>query len=967
MPKYIIRIMTMLFLLLCGVTAYAQPQWQLLPETINKSDRDPRQYKAIQLQNGMIVLLVSDEKAIKSLAAVSIPVGHMENPDNQLGLAHYLEHMVLMGSKRYPQPGGFAEFLQKNGGSHNATTTAIRTAFYLEVENSALPEATDRLANALAEPLLDPVNADRERHAVDNEMTIARAGEGHRIWQIRSETINPAHPNARFAGGNLETLSDKPESKLQTALIDFYQRYYSANLMKGVIYGNQSIDKLAQMAAETFGRIPNRQASVPAVTVPVVTEKEKGVVIHYVPAQPYKALRLEFSIADNSADFRSKTDGYIGYLIGNHSQNTLSDWLQKQGLIEGISASASPRIDGNAGTFGIYVSLTDKGLAQRDQVLAAIFSYINLLKQKGIQKSYFDEMTKVLDLSFQYASIVRNMNYIEGLSDAMLQLPIAHVLDAEYVADAFNPQAIASRLDELTPENAHIWFISPTEPHNKEAYFVQAPYQVNKITQKQVMEWNKVGQGMSFSLPELNPYIPDDLPLIKTSGSQKHPKMILEQPNVRLLYMPSQYFADEPKGSITLEMRNPDGLKNIKDQLTEALLVYLSDLSLDQLGYQASVGGMGIFAGYADGLKIGVSGYTQHLPELLTSAISQYTSFMPTQEELNQAKSWYREQIEVTNNRKAFQMAMLPVSRLSSIPYFEQAEKLKELDNITVDDIVKYRQNMIQHSALQALIFGNFTEQQSIDIVQSAQKQLANQGTVWWSGDDIVIDRSYAVDFKGTANSTDNALAEIYIPTGYDRIRGGVYSNLLSSILSPWFYDQLRTTEQLGYAVFAFNQSVGHQWGLGFLLQSNSKQPDYLHQRYQKFYQQADKKLKAMSEAEFEQYKKSLLAGMHEPPQTFYSELDNYYLDFGLNNFKFDTRTKAIAAMEKATKAQMIEFYEKAVIKRQGLALISQITGEKGTAHQYAELKGWKTYKYVSDFQKRLPVKVNVPAKVNAQ
>lgn len=106
---------------------------------------------------------------------------------------------------------------------------------------------------------------------------------------------------------------------------------------------------------------------------------------------------------------------------------------------------------------------------------------------------------------------------------------------------------------------------------------------------------------------------------------------------------------------------------------------------------------------------------------------------------------------------------------------------------------------------------------------------------------------------------------------------------------------------------------------------------------------------------------------MHEPPQTFYSELDNYYLDFGLNNFKFDTRTKAIAAMEKATKAQMIEFYEKAVIKRQGLALISQITGEKGTAHQYAELKGWKTYKYVSDFQKRLPVKVNVPAKVNAQ
>ncbi|MBE8597514.1 pitrilysin [Xenorhabdus sp. BG5] len=959
MPKCLIRIMTVLFLLFFGATVYAQSPWQPLPDTIHKSDRDLRQYKAIKLQNGMTVLLVSDEKAIKSLAAVSLPVGHMENPDNQLGLAHYLEHMVLMGSRRYPQPGGFAEFLQKHGGNRNASTNANRTAFYLEVENDALTEAVDRLADALAEPLLEPVNADRERHAVDNEMTIARAGEGHRLWQIRSETINPAHPNARFAGGNLETLKDKPDSKLQTALIDFYQRYYSANLMKGVVYGNQSIDKLAQIATETFGRIPNRHASVPAITVPAITDKEKGTIIHYVPAQPYKALRLEFSIADNSADFRSKTDAYVGYLIGNRSQNTLSDWLQKQGLIESIDAGANPKTDGNSGTFNIYVSLTDKGLEQRDQVIAAIFSYINLLKQQGINKSYFDEMAKVLNLSFQYASILRNMDYIEGLSDAMLVLPISRVLDAGYVADEFNPKAIASRLDELTPENARIWFISPTEPHNKEAYFVQAPYQVNKITPRQRVEWKKLEQGDLFSLPELNPYIPDDLSLVKTSGSQEHPNMILEKPNVRLLYMPSQYFADEPKGSIALEMRNPNGLQNIKDQVSDTLLNYLSGLALDQLSYQASVGGMGVYTGYVDGLKIGVNGYTQHLPALLTSAIDQYISFTPTQEELDQAKSRYREQMEVANNGKAFQMAMQPISRLSGVPYFEQAEKLKVLDTITVDDIVNYRQSMIQHSALQALVFGNFTEQQSINIIQSAQKQLANQGTVWWTGKRIVIDRNYAVNFNGTASSTDNALEEIFIPTGYDRIQGSVYSNLLSSILSPWFYDQLRTKEQLGYAVFAFNGNIGKQWGLGFLLQSNSKQPDYLHQRYQSFYQQADKKLKAMSDAEFEQYKKSQLTEMRGPPQTFYSEVARFDADFGRNNFKFDTREKIIAAMEKATKAQVIAFYEKAVLKRQGLALVSQITGKKGMAHQYAELKGWKTYDYVSDFQKQLPVKVN--------
>ena len=42
-------------------------------------------------------------------------------------------------------------------------------------------------------------------------------------------------------------------------------------------------------------------------------------------------LKVEFRIDNNSAAFRSKTDTYISYLIGNRSKNTLSDWLQKQG------------------------------------------------------------------------------------------------------------------------------------------------------------------------------------------------------------------------------------------------------------------------------------------------------------------------------------------------------------------------------------------------------------------------------------------------------------------------------------------------------------------------------------------------------------------------------------------------------------------------------------------------------------
>ncbi|UBX49697.1 pitrilysin [Providencia alcalifaciens] len=951
----------LLSLLFIGSAIAAQPLWQVLPETINKSVSDPREYKAIKLNNDMTVLLVSDPKATKSLAAVSLPVGSIENPNSQLGLAHYLEHMVLMGSKKYPEPSSFSEFLQKHGGSHNASTAPHRTAYYFEVENGALEAATDRLADALAEPLLDPVNADKERNAVNAELTMARARDGMRIWQIRSETLNPAHPNSRFAGGNLETLKDKPNSKLQDELVGFYKRYYSANLMNGVLYGDQSIEQLAKIANETFGRIPNFNASVPEVTIPAVTDKEKGIVIHYVPSQPQKALQIEFSIKNNMADFRSKSDEYIGYLIGNRSPGTLSDWLISQGLAEGISASASPNADRNYGSFSIYVTLTDKGLAERNQVIAAIFSYIDLIKNQGVNQDYFDEIAKVLNLSFRYGSIVRDMNYIEWLSDQMITMPVNHVLDSDYVADKYNPTAIKQRLSELTAKNARIWFISPNEPSNKKAYFVDAPYQVDKISQKQFTEWADLESKMTFKLPKLNPYIPDNLSLIKTDKAYKHPEMVYQEGNTRVLYMPSQYFADEPKASITLDLRYNDQDETAKSQVVGSLLQYISSLKMDELQYQASVAGMSVSVSQGVGLQLNASGYTQHLSELFLSMTKQYLSFEPTERELIQAKSWYKEQIEVANNAKAYELAMQPLQRLNSVPYFEQEQRLAALDAITLKDITNYRKSIVEGAALQALVVGNITQQQSIQTIQDVSKLLKSKGKNWWIGDIVVVNKTYLANFHKQGNSSDNALAELFIPDGYDRIDGAVLSGILSKIVQPWFYDQLRTNEQLGYAVFAFKVGLGDQWGIGFLLQSNVKTPNYLNTRYQDFYQVTLDKLKKLPSAEFVQYKQSIITEMKQPPQTFYEEVGRYGSDFSRNIFSFDSRDKVLSRLETATQAEVIAYYENAVLKHQGLVMASQVIGQGVDATSgYAKLKNWVLYPQASDLQKMLPIKENV-------
>ncbi|MGQ7088581.1 insulinase family protein, partial [Escherichia coli] len=385
-----------------------------------------------------------------------------------------------------------------------------------------------------------------------------------------------------------------------------------------------------------------------------------GIIIHYVPALPRKVLRVEFRIDNNSAKFRSKTDELITYLIGNRSPGTLSDWLQKQGLVEGISANSDPIVNGNSGVLAISASLTDKGLANRDQVVAAIFSYLNLLREKGIDKQYFDELANVLDIDFRYPSITRDMDYVEWLADTMIRVPVEHTLDAVNIADRYDAKAVKERLAMMTPQNARIWYISPKEPHNKTAYFVDAPYQVDKISEQTFADWQQKAANIALSLPELNPYIPDDFSLIKSEKKYDHPELIVDESNLRVVYAPSRYFSSEPKADVSLILRNPKAMDSARNQVMFALNDYLAGLALDQLSNQASVGGISFSTNANNGLMVNANGYTQRLPQLFQALLEGYFSYTATEDQLEQAKSWYNQMMDSAEKGKAFEQAIMP-------------------------------------------------------------------------------------------------------------------------------------------------------------------------------------------------------------------------------------------------------------------------------------------------------------------
>ncbi|GMG31577.1 unnamed protein product [Ambrosiozyma monospora] len=205
---------------------------------LEKPDIDDRQYELIKLQNNLVALLIHDPTTDKSAAALDVNVGAFNDPPNLPGLAHFCEHLLFMGTEKYPSENSYSSYLSKNSGSSNAFTAALHTNYYFEISNQAFEGALDRFAQFFISPLFNPSCKDREIMAVDSENKKNLQNDNWRLYQLSKSTTNPSHPYHGFSTGNKVTLGDKPLAdglNVRDELLKFHEQYYSANLMRLVM------------------------------------------------------------------------------------------------------------------------------------------------------------------------------------------------------------------------------------------------------------------------------------------------------------------------------------------------------------------------------------------------------------------------------------------------------------------------------------------------------------------------------------------------------------------------------------------------------------------------------------------------------------------------------------------------------------------------------------------------------------
>lgn len=881
-----------------------------LPTTqhdIVKSPNDTRLYKSITLDNQLEVMLVSDPSIEKSAAALSVKVGSFQEPKEFGGLAHYLEHMVFLGTRTYPEVGDYSEFVSRNGGTQNAYTQLDHTNYMVAVNNDAFAEALKRFSGFFYEATLDQNYADKERNAVHSEWTMKSPNDWVILEQLDGLTLNPAHPIHQFNWGNLHSLADKGTLKLQDALANFYETYYSANLMKAVLISNLSLDEMQQLAQQYFDQIPNKNTPIPQVVVPVASGENLKKIVHYVPQTEMKQLRISFIMKNNADQFAVKPNGYVNYLLNNEMPGTLASTLRDLGLSEALYTSFDAKEYGNAGSFNMYIDLTETGLQNRDTVMAVVMRYLELLRTQGVDKKYFAEIKQSLNNSFRFKEKTNDYNYAMQIAADLQHLPTEYVLSSEYEYQRFNPLVIQQVLEQLTLDNARVFYIDQEQPTDTAMENFAGLYSLQDITPKMLALWHTMGAKFSLNLPRINRLMPEDFSIVNAKYSDK-PMQLTHEGNYSAFLGHSSYF-EQPKGLVTLDLNSAVTKASAKNQVAAELLNRGVNQAIVELQNEAIGGGMGLGISLFNGLSITTNGFSDKQGVLLSQAVKQIIDYQMSAAELANFKAAFKSDL-ISKNKGILLNQLFPkFSQIFALDEFSDETMLAATDAISLNDITVLKQQLLQQANLRVFAFGNYTEQQikamsqlvlselpakrQVGPIYESPKFKPQAGQIYnWQEETELSDVGLVRAYLSERNAKDTATAEI-----------------LSQLIQPALFKQIRTEEQLAYAVGFFSQTNKDQMFIAFYIQSPAKGLAEVEERITLFREGFKTQLAEVSAQDFATTKNSVLVSLTQPPKNLSAEMGHFIGDWREQNYAYNSRRELINALEKVTLQDVVDLY----------------------------------------------------------
>lgn len=840
-----------------------------------------RNFNNFNLKNQIPVVYIKDDNIEKPIFYFAVSTGYFSDPKETAGLAHFLEHLIFMGSEKYPKENYFNDILAKYQGITNAYTDNDKTVYYFNCLSDGFEEIIDIFYNLIKNPLLSKSSQEREVEAVNSEHEKNILNDNWRFYRLLNILADNNHPLFKFGTGNNETLNN-PSTMIQ--IKDFHKEFYHPSNFY-ICLGDKKDSKYYEgFLNKNFGNMEvTSTKNKYKLGLPYI---QKPVNLYLPSEQNNKKLYLVWNM--KRLEKSKNPIGLINEITTNMKVNSLQKILVNKDYIKSLGFSLDDEKDDYM-IIIMVINLTDLGLENINEILSICISYLKFLNKQNVN-SLIDEFKKKQLIKFNCNSNDNSMILGSKIIETMfksLNEPLYFNFDNfelnenDYKKLTNNLLAEPNIILVASKDKFNLTGLKKLEKYN-EKYYKMKYYDVNKFKINEI--------DIKFEIPKDNKYLLEPqliykpvIELVKEDNNYYRFDNYWKTPMVfSSILVEYPYFIDN---QLAINQMLLVLAYQIKEYFYDALL----------LGYKISINPISS----KEILNITVSGYNSKVNDITKELLEKLRSFDNLEKYINLVNLEYKQDLEKYKTSQPFSLVS-ELFKKSILPFFKTRKEL--LENYELLTINKFYNlvNKIINGKKNFYQYGNFDKK--LVSKQTFIIKIHNNKTPL----NIVIKHP-------NDKETNKSILISYNLGSYD-IKTIGYIKLLNSLMAEDFFDVLRTQNQVGYLVKQYYSNINNQI---YLIQHIQTQMDLdkVLNIIKEFNNNYIIQLSKTTDIELEKLKKNIIIDILKP----YENMEQQYLEdmneILTNKLLFNRKELVVEEIKKITVYQLVNFLKLVINK----------------------------------------------------
>lgn len=806
---------------------------------------DKRDVIGINLKNGIKIVLISDPETKTSSCSIGVKAGYLQ--DKFEGTAHFLEHLLFMGSSKFPEQNTYHSYVQMCGGIDNAFTGDNITCYFLELESEFLEKGVEMLSWFFREPLLDMKHINSELEIINSEHEKNLLSDTWIMDDIFKIFIKKSK-YSNFGTGNLTSLKDITKEDI----MNFYNTYYTTDNIFVCIVDTNPLKIIKKKYLKYFDDIPEKKYS--GSSDRFLKDKLNLIddnIIVFKSMSQYNFLNLYVILSyeqNNQLDYQ--LINLISHLLGSEYIKSFCYYLKENNIANFVKTSVDYHYDYEA-IISINITLIEKSISNIDKICIYFNSLLNKLSKIDVKDfiKIYENYRKINLLQSLYhnkmdSSDVSN-DIIENLINGEKSLCVIRKnYIPEYNSNIFN--RYVALLDEIQIKITTNLNINKRKEdkfleskHYKTKYYL-SNYICDSLDPKIDFEINNITEFSDIT-------IKSDI-ISSTINKKELPKLIFKN-DTREVYLVEHNKYEKPMINITVIRKNSafiDRNNNIIISIYNSLCLRILNYYLDTISNYKMYFSMNISDEY---LILNFNGLDYVMNRFINDIVYKISFYSI---EINPNTTKYFEEIkrDIKENlinlkyNSPYTLCLKYFSMILSKDFMPE-EAINYINNLTFDSFIQQLNKLLLFEKEYFIIVGNLKNcpdafycedsviknaMEYVDIIILNTLRYKNNLTELLYKTDHPILKSkdtlknniyqefnYILS-KSQINPKEinNCLIDCYLIKKYDlQISNDIINNqqlkiifkdrliygLISDLINEPFFDKIRTIDKLGYIV----------------------------------------------------------------------------------------------------------------------------------------------------------------------